>query len=195
MTLSDLASLGSFASSFAVMISLVYLALQVRQAERNQQANIRMGRANRTVQVMLTRSDPSVARAWMKGMSGALDISEEELVQFQALCAAGLTSAEDSFYQHKEGLLNDAAFNSYVRGLKVTFSSPGMRAMWKRGGRRALGAEFVTFIDELILGIPLSRSSLYGGVADWNAAIGTELGTGEGVELSKASPAQTPALS
>jgi hypothetical protein len=31
MSLSDLASLGSFVSGFAVLISLIYLALQVRQ--------------------------------------------------------------------------------------------------------------------------------------------------------------------
>ena len=37
MTLSDLASLGSFISGFAVLISLIYVAVQIRQTERNQQ--------------------------------------------------------------------------------------------------------------------------------------------------------------
>src|SRR6185369_1973473 len=37
MTLSDLAAIGSLVSGFAVLISLVYLSLQVKQTERNQQ--------------------------------------------------------------------------------------------------------------------------------------------------------------
>ena len=48
MSLTDLASIGSLISSVAVLISLIYLALQVRQAEKNQQASIRQGRANAT---------------------------------------------------------------------------------------------------------------------------------------------------
>lgn len=43
MSLSDLASLGSFVSGFAVLVSLVYLALQVRQAEKNQRAVLNHG--------------------------------------------------------------------------------------------------------------------------------------------------------
>ena len=49
MKLSDLASIGSLISSAAVLISLVYLALQIRQAERNQRALIHQGRASRMI--------------------------------------------------------------------------------------------------------------------------------------------------
>ena len=37
MTLTELASIGSFVSGMAVLVSLVYVAIQIRQAERNQQ--------------------------------------------------------------------------------------------------------------------------------------------------------------
>jgi hypothetical protein len=51
MSLSDLASLGSFVSGFAVLISLIYLSLQVRQTKRNQQIAIRHSRASRIVEL------------------------------------------------------------------------------------------------------------------------------------------------
>ncbi len=38
MSLTDLASLGTFISAIAVVVSLVYLALQVRHAEKTQRA-------------------------------------------------------------------------------------------------------------------------------------------------------------
>jgi len=58
MSLSDLASLGSFVAGFAVLTSLVYLALQVRQSERNQQISIRHSRVSRTVELHLALATP-----------------------------------------------------------------------------------------------------------------------------------------
>jgi hypothetical protein len=63
MSLSDLASLGSFVSGFAVLLSLIYLALQVRQTKRNQQIAIRHSRASRIVELQLALADPAVADA------------------------------------------------------------------------------------------------------------------------------------
>jgi hypothetical protein len=48
MSLTDLASIGSLVSGVAVLVSLIYLSLQVKQAERNQQASIRLGPAPST---------------------------------------------------------------------------------------------------------------------------------------------------
>ena len=74
MSLSDLASLGSFVSGLAVLISLVLLFFQlrqlnqqVRQTERNQQASIRHGRITRGVDIQLARADPGAADAWRRG--------------------------------------------------------------------------------------------------------------------------------
>src|SRR5215469_1497977 len=71
MPLSDLASLGSFVSGVAVLISLVFLyfqvrqvTAQVRQAERNQQASIRHTRVSRSVQLQLEISEPERSNLW-----------------------------------------------------------------------------------------------------------------------------------
>src|SRR5579859_6559562 len=58
MTLSDAASVAGIISSAAVALSLVYLALQVRQAERNQKAMMQQGRADRTTDLMMRIADP-----------------------------------------------------------------------------------------------------------------------------------------
>ena len=49
MSLSDLSALGSFVSGIAVLASLIYLILQVRQAERYQKASVQQGRAARLI--------------------------------------------------------------------------------------------------------------------------------------------------
>ena len=134
MSLSNLASLGSFVSGFAVLISLIYLALQVRQTERNQQISIRHSRVSRTVELHVALADPAVADAWLHGTRSPQEISETELSQFTNLCRAHFFHFEDSFYQREEGLLNDAAFETVVAGARLLARSPGVLvkapAMW-----------------------------------------------------------------
>jgi hypothetical protein len=151
MSLSDLASLGSFVSGFAVLTSLVYLALQVRQTERNQQISIRHSRASRIVELELALADPAMAHAWLHGSGSPQAITQTELSQFIHLCRALLFHFEDSFYQREEGLLNDAAFETVVAGARLLARSTGWRAAW-RVARPNFGGRFLDFMDGVVAG-------------------------------------------
>jgi hypothetical protein len=146
MSLSALASLGSFVSGIAVLISLIYLALQVRQTERNQQISIRHSRASRTVELHLALADPAVADAWLHGSGSPQEITQTELSQYIHLCRAHFFHFEDSFYQREEGLLNDDAFETVVAGVRLSARSAGWRAAW-RIARPNFGGRFRDFMD------------------------------------------------
>jgi hypothetical protein len=149
MSLSDLASLGSFVSGFAVLISLIYLALQVRQTKRNQQIAIRHSRASRIVELQLALADSAVAEAWLHGSGSPQEITQTELSQFINLCRALFFHFEDSFYQREEGLLNDDAFETVVAGARLSARSPGWRAAWKIT-RSNFGGRFLDFMDGVV---------------------------------------------
>src|SRR6516162_9312847 len=149
MSLSDLASLGSFVSGLAVLVSLIYLALQVRQTKRNQQISIRHSRASRIVELELALADPAVANAWLHGSRNPEQMTHTELSQFMNLCRAFFFHFEDSFYQREEGLLNDDAFETVVAGARLSARSPGWRAAWKLT-RPNFGGRFLEFMDGVI---------------------------------------------
>jgi hypothetical protein len=149
MSLSDFASVGSFVSGFSVLVSLIYLALQVRQTERNQQISIRHSRASRTVDLHLALADPAVADAWLHGTGSPLEITQTELSQYITLCRAHFFHFEDSFYQREEGLLNDEAFETVVAGARLLARSPGLRAAWKIA-RPNFGGRFRDFMDGVV---------------------------------------------
>jgi hypothetical protein len=151
MSLSDLASLGSFVSGLAVLTSLIYLALQVKQTERNQQISIRHSRASRIVELELALADPAVTDAWLHGSGSPQEITQAELGQFIHLCRALLFHFEDSFYQREEGLLNDDAFETVVAGTRLLARSPGWRAAW-RVARPNFGGRFRDFMDGVVAG-------------------------------------------
>jgi hypothetical protein len=149
MSLSDLASLGSFVNGVAVLISLIYLALQVRQTKRNQQIAIRHTRATRIVELHLALADLAVADAWLHGSGSPQEITQTELSQFNNLCRALFFHFEDSFYQREEGLLNDDAFETVVAGARLSARSPGFRAAW-RIARQNFGGRFLGFMDGVV---------------------------------------------
>jgi hypothetical protein len=161
MSLSDLASLGSFVSGLAVLASLVFLFFQmrqmseqVRQSERNQQALIRQGVRTRAVDLNLARAEPSAADAVAKGYAGAEDITRTQYEQYSAFALAYLVHIEDAFFQHQEGLLIDSAFSTVRGGLKNRLSTPGFRQYWKDSSD-TYPAAFVKFVDEVMSGTPL----------------------------------------
>jgi hypothetical protein len=177
MTLSDLASLGSFVSGLAVLASLVFLFLQMRQmtkqlkqAERNQQALIRQGSRNRIVEITLTRTDPSIADAVRKGFAGDADISATQLEQFTAHMGAILTSLEDVFYQHKEGLLTDSAMETSRSGTRALMGYIGAREVW-RERRQMYPAEFAAFVDSHF---PASPTPYPASLEQWKLGVGQE---------------------
>ena len=57
MTLSDLASLGSLISSVAVLVSLTYLAYQIRQSTKRTRALIQSARVDRLMSQMIGFSE------------------------------------------------------------------------------------------------------------------------------------------
>jgi hypothetical protein len=160
MSLSDLASLGSFVSGVAVLISLVFLYFQVRQVEKNQQATVRQQRASRGVAVTMgAATEPSLVEAIYKASVGATDITSTQLLQLLLYSNAQFLSFEDSFLQHRNGLMTDSDFGSVINSVRAFIRLPGFRVQWKRG-RMGYGTEFVEFMDALLATTPAGLGSL-----------------------------------
>jgi len=157
MSLSDLASLGSFVSGVAVLISLVYLALQVRQAERNQRALINEAVITRVSGMLLGFAQQPFVATLAKQQSGATEFSAEEIVQMNWAMRMRLLSLQDSILQHKNGLIDAITLENSIRAVRNTMLQPVERALWLRN-RSTYASEFATFVDKMISEAPPAKS-------------------------------------
>ena len=156
MTLSDFASICGAISAIAVVFSLIYLARQVREARAHQQAVIRTERANRMVAANTAAQDPCMAVAIAKGVQGAADITDTQYLQFAHFCRASFYNAEDTYFQHKVGLISDEAFASFIASVQGWAArAPGMRAAWKQF-RGLFVREFAEWMDRTLAGAPIA---------------------------------------
>jgi hypothetical protein len=141
-------------SRLASVASLVYVALQVRQAEKNERALMQQGRADRAWEGAFRVADPALSQVFYKGLRTPDALSADELDQFLSVCRAAFLSGEDSFLQHKSGLLDQAAYPSFVAGLKgYVAGSPGLRAAWRLTSTQ-FGAEYAVFMDAILSSTP-----------------------------------------
>ena len=171
MSLSDLASLGSFVSGVAVLVTLIFLTLQVRQAERSQRAIVQQERAARLSDLNLRLGDAALSEVYDKCTFGDDDISLTQLRQYRRLVRAELFSGEDTFRLHKAGLLSNDVLDGYRSNMKGLAAQPGWRVMWKEV-RVAWRSEFREFIDQIVAETPVATRADQ--LANWKAAMAGE---------------------
>ena len=171
MSLEQIFYVSQSIAAVAVIASLLYLAQQVRQAERVQRATMQQGRADRTSQASLAAANPELARVLQKGMAGDTTLTREEFTQWMWICRALFLSGEDSFLQHEAGMLSDAAFDSYVAGVNFYFSMPGMRAAWKLSEGQ-FGSDFRAFGNSMLAQASTSQNS--DAYSEWRRLVSSE---------------------
>jgi hypothetical protein len=171
MTLSDLASIGSLISGVAVLVSLVYLNLQTRQAAKNQQSLMQHGRSEQLGNWLQYISQPDMAQLMIDGNEGHLDTTD--FCRYNSAVWAMVIRYENNFVQHRSGMLDDVQYEATLGSLKFQCGLPGFRANWKLI-RPTMDAHFVTFVDELISATPVVSGTAERSHATWKAIVAQE---------------------
>ena len=153
MTFSDLASVGSFVSSLAVRGSLIYLALQVRQSEKNQRAMMNQGMAARVTSALGTMLQPEIQALRVRITAGDCEFSALDIDKLHILMRMFILSLQDSYFQRKIGLVDQSTLDSSIGALKAILALPVYQAIWK-GGRESYSPEIAVFVDGLIEQLP-----------------------------------------
>jgi hypothetical protein len=156
MTLADLASIGSLVSGVAVLVSLVYLSLQVRQTEKNQRALMNQGVATRAMERIAWIAEPDISDLFTRTVLGESDFSAQELMRLAVMLRVMLISGQDVYTQQRSGLLDQIMFDATMGGVKFWLSQPAFRAIWK-SGRLSYAPEWRSYIDALIEETPLAQ--------------------------------------
>ncbi len=158
MSLSDLASLGSFVSGFAVLASLVYLAVQVRQAEKNQRAVLNQGYITRVTDYVRWYAESPINELRARVVAGDTSFTAEELLRLAMAFRVTVLSAQDAYLQHKVGLVDAMTLDNSMRILKnVWMVQPVYRALWLELAP-TIAPEFAAVIDAMMRDVPLASA-------------------------------------
>ena len=153
MTLQDLGNLGELISAIAVVISLAYLAVQIRQNTKTVRAS--------TYQAVLdsSRSDnelilvyPHLERVYRVGRRDPSALTDEERPLFRHLAAQLLQNHEMMFLQYQHGIIDEDLWRRRQVALRALVSQPGVRQWWagSESVRSAFDSEFQKLVESFL---------------------------------------------
>jgi hypothetical protein len=174
MSLATLVNLASVVSSLAVLVSLVYLALQVRQGARNQRSMMDRGRSQQVGDWLQFIAQPDVAQLLLRGHAGDPTLTALECHRYLWSIYPLILHFEDSYYQHRDGMIGDAQYASIIGHLKSRCPSPGFRAIWQHV-RSRFPVEFMAFVDDAMRQVPANGNADADWVSAWKARAAAEM--------------------
>jgi hypothetical protein len=149
--LDSLAKLGEFVGGFFVVVSLVYLAHQVRQNTRSLRTEnyARVLDRMSTVQSRLS-VDAELNRIVTVGAEDPDRLTRSERVRFSWALYELFGAAEFMYLQAQDQALPEAVWQRWEASLVWWLSHPGMR-MWWAAKPAVMASNFEAFVQELLL--------------------------------------------
>ena len=136
MSLEDASLISQIIAGIAVVASLVFVGLQLRQNDKTQRAAMHQARADRIIGIFQHLTEPHMAAVMAKADQAPETMSAEELFQLRSFILINVLSLEDQLRQQKAGLLDPAAVRRSRHFGKISFSSPAVsRALPSPRGR------------------------------------------------------------
>jgi hypothetical protein len=145
--LEELGNLGEFIGGLAVIITLIYLATQVRQNTASLRAASRLEIASGYRAVNRLEMDPDAARAYAKGLREYPDMPFEERSLFIHILGDHAVFFQGAFALYDTGQLEEGTYADYLTWFVCHLATPGGAAFWEEIGRPFLVKRAVEAAD------------------------------------------------
>ena len=140
--------------AIGVILSLAYLAVQIRQNTKQLSLNARsMQAASGDAWMQYGVSfrgnlirDPGVAQLFRTGLAGDSPLSENDQVRFLFLMLDAFTTFQTAVTRRRVGLMDDDTWHFQGRALDYFLAQPGFYTWWPTG-RNFLGPACVEFVE------------------------------------------------
>jgi len=154
MNLNELANLGEFIGGIAVIATLIYLAIQLRQNTRALKSATLANNTSLWSAMLVSIADGDKSKAYLHGSIGSDEIEPGEFLQFFLLSRALFVGFENQHHQFNQGMLDKSIYDGYERSFQdQILSMPGFRRYWKQC-QHEFSPQFQGRVKEMLKGIP-----------------------------------------
>lgn len=151
MSLEDLGNLGDFIGGVAVVITLIYLSIQIRRNVNSIQAANIQSASHGIAEVMeLIVSDTELLKLYSAGARDFESLSNEDRLRFASLLGVILHRFENLVAQTNRGFLPAESWEGAKNRLRGTFALPGTQDWWNRG-KHVFNRELQDWVEEELI--------------------------------------------
>lgn len=150
-------AVGEIAGAGAVLISLIYLAVQIRNGRRSDQNIAASQAASQTTdwvgQIVL---HGELNELYMRGSADFNSLTREEKNRFAWLIMQFLRSIEGIWHLYQSGTIDPDYWASYEATVRRILGNAGATRCFERN-RELLSSRFVSAVDEMLSGVGPSQ--------------------------------------
>jgi len=129
-----LGNIGEFLGSIVVLVTLVYLAFQTRNINKQSQAEARYAFVDAMAEINTAiGQSKQTASVWRRGLESTEVLDEDERMQFFMFIGQYTNSWAVMYQLHQDGMLPDTQWQIVRNDLVSVLSSDGGRTFWKTG--------------------------------------------------------------
>jgi hypothetical protein len=145
-----LGAIGEIVGAVAVVVTLGYLAVQIRQNTRVVTSATHHSTASMGIELdtMLVQS-PDVAKVMLTGLRQFGELKGEERFRFDSMMRASFSYYEDMFFQHQQATITPEFWSSREAGFLVLLRWPGVVSWWSQN-RQLWSNSFAAKVDDLL---------------------------------------------
>ena len=148
MTLNELGSLGEFISGLAVVVTLVYLALQIRHNTRAVRSSMHQDMIESTLRIAESVSDnENLGRIVLKAGEDYDNLTREEYIRFEAYAERVFSNFESVFYSYRNSMIEQDLWESWEASYLSDLSRDAIRRYWHDERPQHL-RDFMDFVDQ-----------------------------------------------
>ncbi len=160
MDLTQLANLGEFIGGLAVLVTLIYLAVQVRHNTKEMRVSSQLevfNQQDRYTEMIL--DNPEARRAWQVATGDPLvpplrnpeNLNPAELSIFSTVMFRALNHLQMQWSIWRGGNLSEESWGYAVDILRAYLRTPAAIDWWVNAGRGVFQDAFVAMVDRLIV--------------------------------------------
>ena len=157
MTLQDLGNIGEFVAAVGVIVSLIYLAFQIRQNTKSVRTSMLHDSASRAADFTRVISEhKDLAHIFRTGLRGLEHLEDEDdMFRFMMLLSTLFREYDDLFFQYRAGTITTESWDAWRHSIRTILSNPGFVPFWDLR-RIAFTESFRDFVEsELEMTEPL----------------------------------------
>lgn len=148
-------AIAELAGAIGVILSLAYLAMQIRQNTGQMERTTRAARgaayqdALVNYQSYLTpvAENGELAEIFRKGLQDFDELSEVERFRFMWILGGFVTNMDNIFYQHQDGLISDERWKVTLNSLRWFIRTPGFKQWWPEFDESTLSPELAAIVQ------------------------------------------------
>ena len=143
MSIQEMGAVGELIGGIAVIFTLIYLAIQIRQNTRIMRAASHHSVNELGVNINLALgTDPEASRILLLGSANYTELDPQQRLMFHLMMRANFSGAEDFYIQARGGLIDAGMWDSRKLSMTRYLQQPGVRTWWERNND-IFSADFV----------------------------------------------------